>query len=134
MTEILQLMCDVIKSSDLKQKFFAQYYGQKVMYVGGVGLVEVGTGGWNMKHPNFFLELKSLSELTDEDYAYVSKLYCKPIFKNKEDYIERLNKYGIVMVEEIDYLRIKGYALPFGSYSVEDLVKGDWLRIIQNTK
>ena len=42
----------------VKCRFFAQYWGTKTMYVGGVGLVEIGKGGWNLKHPDFFLKLK----------------------------------------------------------------------------
>lgn len=53
--------------ADVKCRFFAQYWGVKCMYVGGVGLVEIGNGGWNLKHPDFFLELKPLSKLSDED-------------------------------------------------------------------
>ena len=48
--------------TDVKCRFFAQYWGTKTMYVGGVGLVEVGKGGWNLKHPDFFLQLKPLSK------------------------------------------------------------------------
>ena len=29
------------------------------MFFDTVGLVEIGTGGWNLKHQDFFLELKT---------------------------------------------------------------------------
>lgn len=46
-------------------RFFAQYWGVKALYVGGVGLEKVGEGGWNLKHPQFFLKLKPLSAISD---------------------------------------------------------------------
>jgi len=32
--------------------------------------------------------------------------------------------------QEIDYLRSKGYALPFMEYSVEDLISFGWVRLL----
>jgi len=48
--------------TDVRSRFFAQYWGTKSLYIGGVGLVELGTGGWNLKHPDFFLQLKPISK------------------------------------------------------------------------
>ena len=36
-----------LNEAAVKCRFFAQYWGTKTMYVGGVGLVEIGKGGWN---------------------------------------------------------------------------------------
>lgn len=44
-------------------RFFAQYWGVNVLYVGGVGLQKVGEGGWNLKHPSLFLKLRPLSKM-----------------------------------------------------------------------
>jgi hypothetical protein len=123
----------------VKCRFFAQYWGVKCMYVGGVGLVEIGTGGWNLKHPDFFLELKPLSKITDEDCEFISiniagvsekeyklkninvikEMLCKYLsdFKNTDSYI-------------LDYLRSKGYALPFMEYSVDELLELGWARLV----
>lgn len=62
------------KSLEDKAKFFAQYWGTKTLYVGGVGFKEIGKGGWNLKHPDFFLQLKPLSQITDEDVIQVARL------------------------------------------------------------
>ena len=58
---------EALNKTDVRSRFFAQYWGTKTLYIGGVGLVELGTGGWNLKHPDFFLQLKPLSKITDED-------------------------------------------------------------------
>lgn len=54
--------------------FFYQYYGQNVMYVGGKGFVKVGFGGWNVRHPDFFIELTPLDQITDEHAIEVAKI------------------------------------------------------------
>jgi hypothetical protein len=119
-----------LQQNAVKCRFFAQYWGTKTMYVGGVGLVEVGNGGWNLKHPDFFLQLKPLSILSDEDYHIIAELYVKPIFRNKENYIDEATQFTIFKVEEIDFLRSKGYAVPFMEYSVDDLISFGWVQLL----
>ena len=59
-------MTDISKNAELQQscitavksRFFAQYWGTKTLYIGGVGLVELGKGGWNKyKRKNNFFRL-----------------------------------------------------------------------------
>ncbi len=132
-------------NKEIKARIFAQYYGVKVMYVGGVGLVEVGNGGWNLKHPDFFLQLKPLSSISDEDAFECLKIKNKysnsmPFVKIKlkerhnysiqficsyhkfSDNVEFLNLYDFT-VPVYQYLQSKSYALPYMEYSVEDLIK-----------
>jgi hypothetical protein len=117
---------------DIKSRFFAQYWGTKTMYVGGVGLVEIGTGGWNLKHPNFFLQLKPLSKISDEDAEHIMQLeafidgFLSDDFLN---YLSELEKGYCNKFEAIDYLRLKRYAVPFMEYSVEDLISFGWVQL-----
>ncbi len=129
--------------ADVKCRFFVQYWGVKCMYVGGVGLVEIGTGGWNLKHPDFFLELKPLSKLTDDDaIEYFDILWHETHkLKSKEFKIEYgkdwansilAERFGFIpsnILHGIDFLRSKGYAIPFMEYSVEMLVDAGWVRL-----
>ena len=62
-------------TKEIKVKIITQYYGQKVMYVGGIGLVEIGYGGWNLRHPDFYLQLKSLKDISDDDAIEVAKIF-----------------------------------------------------------
>lgn len=121
-------------SIEERTRFFAQYWGQKVMYVGGKGLVEIGNGGWNLKHPDFFLQLKLISQITDED---VEELLSLVSFQFSSRYTNEQIKEEIrksVMDTEMmplnltDYLRSKGYALPFMEYSVEELSSFGWVQ------
>jgi hypothetical protein len=127
-----------LQQTAVKCRFFAQYWGTKTMYVGGVGLVEIGTGGWNLKHPDFFLELKPTKRLTDNEAIELGK-----ILNIKDDEVigilisdEFLNTMtnvkngGVINLHAIDYLRSKGYAIPFMEYSVDKLVELGWVRLV----
>jgi hypothetical protein len=117
-------------------RFFAQYWGVKALYVGGDGIQKVGEGGWNLKHPDFFLKLKQTKWLTDievTEIASILKIEDEDIvgiiisdeFLNAITAIKENNTSSIHL---IDYLRSKGYAVPFMSYSVQDLVDMGWVQ------
>jgi hypothetical protein len=122
-----------LSQTSVKSRFFAQYWGTKTLYVGGVGKVEVGNGGWNLKHPDFFLQLKPISKITDEDAEKLMQLeafidgFLSDDFLN---YLIELKKGYCNKFEAIDYLRSKGYAVPFMEYSVEDLVSFGWVQLV----
>lgn len=121
----------------VKSRFFAQYWGTKTLYVGGVGKVEVGNGGWNLKHPDFFLQLKPLSKITDEDAKEIIRIEkFIGVFEDiiiEDTFLELLIdiKKGICnRFSVIDYLRSKGYAVPFMEYSVDDLISFGWVQLL----
>ena len=115
--------------TDVKCRFFAQYWGTKTMYVGGVGLVEVGKGGWNLKHPDFFLQLKPLSKITDEDAISMYR-GLERNYESSNQFLEDYKSIGFLEQSEVDYLRSKGYAVPFMEYSVDDLISFGWVRLV----
>lgn len=104
----------------------------------------------------YFLELKNLDNYTDEDAIAVEKIWRKSdcrvesYFKNIEEYENNIivgrnlikywleecklnfqNRIDYRTIQHItDYLRSKGYALPFMQYSVDDLVKIGWVRLV----
>jgi hypothetical protein len=88
-----------------------------------------------------FCELKPLSKITDEDAFNLTKLCWSKYWKHhtvengKHIVSVILNKYDDIYESNhiqiaIDYLRSKGYALPFLNYSVEDLVSFGWVKLI----
>ena len=115
--------------TDVKCRFFAQYWGTKTMYVGGVGLVEVGKGGWNLKHPDFFLQLKPLSKITDEDAISMYR-GLERNYESSNQFLEDYKSIGFLEQSEVDFLRSNGYAVPFMNYSVDDLVSFGWVRLV----
>ena len=115
--------------TDVKCSFFAQYWGTKTMYVGGVGLVEVGKGGWNLKHPDFFLQLKPISKITDEDAISMYR-GLERNYESSNQFLEDYKSIGFLEQSEVDFLRSKGYAVPYMEYSVDELVKIGWVQLV----
>lgn len=125
-----------------RKRFFAQYWGTKTLYIGGVGLVEVGTGGWNLGHPDFFLQLKSLSKITDEDALKAVELLgsashlseesrisqFKKLFEIPDFFVKQTNIPLEKMLKTFDFLRLKAYLLPYMEYSIDDLINLGWVK------
>ena len=118
-----------LNKTDVKCRFFAQYWGTKTMYVGGVGLVEVGKGGWNLKHPDFFLQLKPLSKITNEDAISMYR-GLERNYESSNQFLEDYKSIGFLEQSEVDFLRSKGYAVPYMEYSVDELVKIGWVQLV----
>ena len=118
-----------LNETAVKCRFFAQYWGTKTLYVGGVGLVEIGKGGWNLKHPDFFLQLKPLSKITDEDAISMYR-GLERNYESANQFLEDYKSIGFLEQSEVDFLRSKGYVVPFMGYSVDDLVKIGWVQLV----
>lgn len=84
---------------------------------------------------NYHLELKPLSKLTDEDakelLPFVSFQFSSRYTdeKIKEEIRKSVLDTEMMPLDLTDYLRSKGYALPFMEYSVEDLISFGWVRL-----
>ena len=124
-TQTPQLPQDVVKS-----RFFAQYFGLQVYHIGHSTIPFFFNENSFPITEKGHLKLKPLSILSDEDYRKIAKLYVKPIFRNKENYIDEVAQFKIFMIEEIDFLRSKGYAVPFMEYSVDDLISFGWVQLL----
>lgn len=119
-----------------KAKFFAQYLKQKVVFktdwecFNDKSLMELDptylqTG--NNVLVGGYLVLKPLSSITDDDQRYVlSDKLCNSMELVEED------KIGAFFISDCyltDYLRSKGYALPYMGLSVETLVSYGWVKL-----
>lgn len=94
----------------------------------------------------FYLALKSVSDITDEDALQGSKLVggashlsdesqifqFKQLFESPNFWTRQTNIPLVKSLRVFDYLRSKGYALPFREYSVEDLISFGWIKLVQN--
>jgi hypothetical protein len=83
------------------------------------------------------LILKSLDNITDDD-AYNMALYNRDLIDNKNyDDLVQHSKDNIYYDDAIkclkphhyDYLRSKGYAVPYLNYSVQDLIDFGWIKL-----
>lgn len=126
-----------------KAKFFAQYWGQR-------GLV-VKTKWANYNHivdakgllatensTTFFLELTPLFQITDEDAIECFKfIYGDDHVNNILNVLSETKSIFEIKLSIInsrdhlkyDFLRSKGYALPWMDLSVDDLVNYGWVKL-----
>lgn len=121
-----------------KVKFFAQHWGQEVQRVimsHSKPICKVGNYlDWDDINEDF-LELISLSELSDEDAIEVGKLNGSITDNDKlvgHSLVYWLHKKGTnrdITFEAIDYLRSKGYAVPYMGLSVEKLIEYGWIKL-----
>lgn len=125
-----------------KRQFFALYWDQEI----GLGVnqqIDTLTGKLWKAQSAFTetLQLKPLNSISDEDALvgyrllypndHYDKDYCIKEFKSWLD-----DEYGIgnikhkwVCMNIQDFLRSKGYALPYRSISVEEMVENKWIKI-----
>jgi hypothetical protein len=138
-----------LDKTDVKCRFFSQYWGQLYEFKNTKTKWRVDEGAFPLeKEGNERLILTDLKNIQKEDLYFICRdkktnitdiellgieenkgmqfLNIKTHFSNgwSEFYlpIEKLN--------HIDYLRSKGYALPFMEYSIKDLISFDWVRLV----
>lgn len=125
-----------------KAKFFAQYFGQYIVTSKGEPakwrVLSFSLLGESVLSTH--LELKPLSDISDEDalklyhlhsgnigYDYTQDFYS-PLEMARhwidKDPTESMYKY----TNQADYLRSKGYLVPFNGLSVEEIIKRGWAK------
>lgn len=146
-------------NNENKAKFFALYFGQKVLYDPSYAVVAYDqTGIFTVSdctfdgvyiEPHVSLILKPLSQITDEDAIEVAKL----IENNHQGIIDDTHRKGLIhwgkvyavqlmrsdtvrfnmrvynCIALVDYLRSKGYALSWNGLTVEQMVESNWIKL-----
>lgn len=129
-----------------KARFFAQYFGQHVLYFSSDFLRKIDNLTLDSIENDDYLELKHISQISDEDAIEVSKIFglghlsgaikelILSIFRTSiNDSGTTSSTNGIKnWLHVFDYLRSKGYALPYMDLSVEDLVEYGWIKLKEN--
>ena len=133
-----------MKDKELKERFFALYFGQQVLKVGepyheSFVTVPCEWHVWNECSMELIhLELKPLHSISDEDLNYIGeyvfgvgyegmKRKVESAGKRVQDYLN-INRSPIIVT---DYLRSKGYAIPFMGISVEEQVEKGWIKLVE---
>ena len=135
-----------------KAKFFAQYYGQNLIHSSFTNEINEVNGFLGNLNKNYWLELKPLSQITNEDACELYRTYDNGFtneylkykgvhedeflwftstYENGETYnyyIDLINLRKLTL-NAVDYLRSKGYALPYNGLSVEKLVEYGWVKL-----
>lgn len=134
-----------------KRRFFALYMDQEVLNINGNDIVDGRCFYSANRVEEGFLELKSLSDISDEDLIYIATLLSKTPFEEKHRAEVQSNKQdfiSVVMGEQgfdtgwsfsdyqhiIDYLRSQSYLLPYGDLTVEQILEYKWAVIKSNEK
>ena len=131
-------------NNENKAKFFAMYWGQRV-FVNPILSEKPVANTWVFDDMNTedlndeYLELKPLSAITEEDAIQVSKIWGSKVGSKiiGRSIVSRLtgNHHQIEMefrcvIPVVDFLRSKGYALPWMGLSVEELIEAGWVKLI----
>ena len=138
-----------------KARFFAQYWGQYVLYFTSDFLRKIDNLTLDSVENDDYLELKPLSQISDEDVIQGIMLTYNKTYDELGKILE-VNHYftfsGITSIGlgcnfktsrsihhwsgtkkigsfEADYFRSKGYALHYMDLSVEDLVEYGWVKL-----
>ena len=124
-----------------KAKFFAQYWHQYVVKVKSQTddtVTRVGYGIMQDFINSCYLQLTPLSQITDEDAIEVASIIAKtitnvddnsPVLINSNEVKKDIEVLAFASYETVDYLRSKGYALPFMTLSVEKLIEYGWVKL-----
>lgn len=133
-----------------KAKFFAQYFGRT--FITGIGgksaLSWIDIGYISLGTLSATLELKDMSNISPEDINYIIILleidkqpvdndflafnkslisYINYLFLEKKDIKSVI--LTVAFIHAVDYLRSKGYALPYMGLSVEKQVEYGWIKL-----
>lgn len=141
-----------------KAKFFAQYFGQHVLYFSSDFLRKIDNLTLDSVENDDYLELKPLSQITDEDVIQGIMITYNKTYEDLGEILEvkHYNTFSSITTigigcnfktsrsihhwngtrkigsVEADYFRSKGYALPYMDLSVKDLVEYGWVKLKEN--
>jgi len=125
------------KTLENKAKLFALYWGQNIIEdednSGNKNIYPVVSSNMYCFQESVLL-LNCLSKISEYDCLEISKICAKGWFSSYYDLrIENIKKFAYLYSrnsqEVTDYLRSKGYALPYTGLSVETLVEYGWVKL-----
>ena len=106
-----------------KVKFFAMHWGQKVhKCIGQPDFVYYTVDCRWIRDKVDYLELTSLYKITDDDAFKIG-------FGNRSSFLAINKQRYIYHADHIDYLRSKGYAVPWMGLSIEQLINYGWIKL-----
>lgn len=119
-----------------KAKFFVLYWGQRILFS------KNDPAGYSIRNKfehsedldtEDFLQLKPLSSITDEDFDFIMNDSIMNPDPSDGDPVFTF-EIGCLKLSDLtttDYLRSKGYALPWMGLSVEKLQEYGWIKITE---
>ena len=122
-----------LNETAVKCRFFAQYLGQEVLrwhqWVETTQNSKVDLSIPAIEKKGWFIKLKPVSKITDEDAISMYR-GLEINYESANQFLEDYKSIGFLEQSEVDFLRSKGYVVPFMNYSVEDLVSFGWVQLV----
>jgi len=125
----------------LKERFFAQYFGQKVLHMDDESNLEyifpIVKSTFFATNKGNYLLLRPISTLTDEEAIEYAKLQDYESPTEKDDFTSLRSQLRVSIKNQwlnfttVDYLRSIGVALPFMGHSVQEMIDCGWIRLIE---
>ncbi len=135
-----------------KERYFAAHWGQCVLRSKNWNLdarpdypsweINSGTLSNNVKSENWYVELTSISKISDEDAIELFNIegscnlesvkYEDQGFWKKWKFKGSKGQFFLLVdltIKQGDFLRSRSYALPFGNRSVQELIELGWLKL-----
>ena len=127
-------------TSSNKERYFGAHWGCDYSYK-NYSDYKVDKGAFPINETDY-LHLTPLQMISDEDLSKVGEIYFETYnytkFENTklgnefiESYINEDFEFGasIRIIHAIDFLRSRGYALPFHDLEVDELIEYGWLKL-----
>jgi hypothetical protein len=130
-----------LSQTAVKCRFFAQYWGQIIQNNGSILTFEIDEDIFPISNDDYeTVNLKSVTNITDDDAFQIAMMQRNErgqisLIRHKKRAISNVKRYTLnnlytVNSGIIDFLRFKGYAVPYLEYSVEDLISFGWVRLV----
>ena len=138
---------------EIKQKIFTLYWGQEIVIMPHFTKPQEPMCVFQYWYDEIFesvtvgdescLHLKSLQSITDEDAIECGFMQCDDESSANYgmsasgcfvDALSSPNFYGILDLHAIDYLRSRGYALPYMDWSVDELIESGVFKLKEDKK
>jgi hypothetical protein len=125
-------------NNENKAKFFALYYGQNVLHDysknGDLNTYKIEYLDGDREYQ--WLGLKPLSKISDEDAIDLGYKQCDDQLNFNYGmspsgcFLDEMGDMDEFLSSDADYLRSRGYALPWMGISVEDQIEAGWVKLI----
>lgn len=134
-------------NNDNKARFFFAYYGSTYHYSNEWGGFsnQVNDGNLHLGRDinnSAYLKLKPLLSLTDTEVSELASAYDITIGNHLLDSFDSIDDFrkNIAFADEhychavgfFDFLRGRGYAIPWNGLTVEDLMAAKWIKLIES--
>ncbi len=117
-------------NNENKARFFALYFRQEIMGTNDFpSPQDCFVAVWHVD--KYYLNLKPLSAITEEDANAIDltdEHFNERGFFGKSPIDDSFYYWSF---EDADFLRSKGYAIPFMGLSVDEMVKAGWIKLME---